>query len=54
MEIHGIEIKITTKGEVCELKGEEIRRWYEEKIRGLFDPAYGTPEIEVRVKKREE
>ena len=45
------EIKITTKGEACEMSGENIRRWYEEMIRGLFDPAYGTPEIQVSVKK---
>jgi len=52
MEIQEIEIKIKTKGEACEMSEEEIRRWYEGKLRALFNPAFGEPEISVKVEKR--
>ena len=52
METYEIDIRIKTQGEPCEMSLEEIRRWYEEKIRGLFDPAYGSPEISVSVEKK--
>ncbi len=48
-----ITITVKTKGEKCELSDEEIRRWYEEHVAGLFDPAYGTPEIAVSVVRRD-
>ena len=49
MEKQTIEIVIQTKGDVCELSDEEIKAWYEENVAKLFNPAYGTPEISVRV-----
>ena len=54
MEIHEIDIKIITKGEACEMSEAEVRRWYEEKIKSLFNPAFGTPEITVNVSRKEE
>ena len=53
MEEQVITVVIKTKGEKCELSDEEIRVWYEENIAKLFDPAYGTPEISVDVKRIE-
>lgn len=49
MEKQTIEIVIQTKGDVCELSDEEIKAWYEANVAKLFNPAYGTPEISVRV-----
>ncbi len=53
MEKQIITIKVTTKGDVCEMTTEEIRRWYEEKVAALFNPEFGTPEIEVKVDREE-
>lgn len=52
MEEQYITVKIKTKGEKCEMTDAEIKRWYETKIAGLFDPRYGTPEIEVKVERK--
>lgn len=51
MEEQIITIQIKTKGEVCEMSNTEIKAWYEAHISKLFDPAYGTPEISVDVKR---
>ena len=53
MEEQIITVKIITKGEKCEMTDSEIRQWYGEKIAGLFNPEYGTPEITVNVERRE-
>ena len=53
MEEQIITVTIRTKGEKCELNDEEIRQWYASHIAQLFDPAYGTPEITVDVKRNE-
>ncbi|MBQ7173282.1 MAG: hypothetical protein IJR88_04115 [Clostridia bacterium] len=51
MEKQTITIRIETKGEPCQMSDEEIRAWYETKVAGLFNPEYGTPKIEVDVKR---
>ncbi len=51
MEEQIITITVKTKGDVCEMSDEAIREWYEKSIAGLFNPAYGTPEIDVKVKR---
>ena len=51
MEEQIINIQIKTKGEVCEMSDAEIKNWYETHLANLFDPAYGTPEISVTVKR---
>lgn len=51
MEKQTITIRIETKGEPCQMSDEEIRSWYETKVAGLFNPAYGTPKITVEVKR---
>lgn len=51
MENQIITVTIRTKGETCELNDKEIREWYQNKIAGLFNPAFGTPEISVDVKR---
>ncbi len=53
MEEQIISVTIKTKGEKCELSYDEIIRWYEEKIAGLFNPEFGTPEIKVELKRIE-
>ncbi len=53
MEEQIITITVKTKGEKCEMSDKEIRRWYETHVAGLFDPAYGTPEITVSVVRRD-
>ncbi len=53
MEQQIIRITVKTKGEKCELTSGQIQKWYETKIAGLFDPAYGTPEIAVEVERKE-
>ena len=53
MEKQIITVKIITKGEKCELSDAEIKEWYEKKIAGLFDPAYGKPEISVGLERTE-
>lgn len=52
MEEQIITVTIRTKGEKCEMSDEEIRTWYLSHIAGLFDPAYGTPEICVELKRK--
>lgn len=51
MEEQIITITVKTSGDVCVMSDEEIREWYEKSIAGLFNPAYGTPEIDVKVKR---
>ncbi len=51
MEEQTITIIIKTQGEKCEMTNEQIRKWYETNIRGLFNPAYGTPEITIDVER---
>ena len=46
-----VTITVKTKGEVCEMSTNEIKAWYEEKVAGLFNPEFGTPEITVNVKR---
>lgn len=53
MEEQIVTVTIKTKGEKCELSDEEIREWYASNVAKLFDPAYGTPEIDVDVKRIE-
>ena len=54
METQIISITVKTCGEKCEMTDEQIREWYESHVRGLFNPAYGTPEITVKVRRSEE
>ena len=51
MEKQTISIQIQTEGETCQMSDEEIRAWYQTKVAGLFNPAYGTPKITVEVKR---
>ena len=51
MEKQIVTITVETQGETCEMKDNEIKAWYEEKVAGLFNPAYGTPVIRVDVKR---
>lgn len=51
MEEQIITVEIRTKGEKCEMSDAAIAEWYKTHILGLFDPKYGTPEIDVRVKR---
>lgn len=51
MEEQTITIIIKTQGEKCEMTNEQIMEWYETNIRGLFNPAYGTPEITIDVER---
>ena len=51
MEEQLITITVRTKGEPCEMTDSEIRQWYETHVAGLFNPAYGAPEITVTVKR---
>ena len=51
METQIITVTIRTQGDPCEMTDSEIKAWYETKIAGLFDPAYGTPEIRADVKR---
>lgn len=53
MEEQTVTVTIRTKGEKCEMSDEEIRAWYAAHVAALFNPAYGTPEIEVDVKRTE-
>ena len=53
MEEQIVTVKIKTKGEKCEMTDAEIKDWYASHIAKLFDPAYGTPEIEVRLERIE-
>ena len=49
MEEQIITITVKTKGEKCEMSDGEIKNWYRTHVAGLFDPAYGTPEIDVQL-----
>ena len=51
MEEQVITITVKTKGEKCEMSDAEIKEWYETNVAKLFNPAYGTPEISVDVKR---
>jgi len=53
MERQTVNIKIITEGDNCEMSSEEIKKWYETKISELFNSQYGTPEIEVELKREE-
>ncbi len=53
MEKQIVTITVKTEGERCELSDAEIRAWYETHVAKLFDPAYGTPEITVEVRRTE-
>ena len=51
MEEQTITITIRTKGEKCVMTDAEIKEWYEENVKKIFNPAYGTPEISVKVER---
>ncbi len=51
MEKQIINITIETEGETCEMTDKEIKAWYESHVAKLFNPEYGTPMIEVSVKR---
>ena len=51
MEEQTITIIFKTQGEKGVMTNEQIREWYETNIRGLFNPAYGTPEITIDVER---
>ncbi|MBP5230197.1 MAG: hypothetical protein ILO68_00550 [Clostridia bacterium] len=53
MEEQIITITVRTKGEKCEMTDQEIRKWYEDGVAGLFNSAYGTPEISVHVERKQ-
>ena len=52
MEEQIITIRIKTKGDICEMSTEEIKKWYETNILKLFNQEYGRPEITVDVKRK--
>ena len=54
MEKQIITITVVTEGEKCEMSDEQILEWYRSHVAGLFDPAYGTPQISVSLKRTEE
>lgn len=51
MEEQIVTITVKTKGEKCEMTDAEIKDWYASHVAKLFNPAYGTPEIEVDLKR---
>ena len=53
MEKQTITITVTTSGEKCEMTDEEIVSWYRTNVEKLFEPAYGTPEIDVKLERQE-
>ena len=53
MEKQTVVITIRTEGETCEMSDAEIKAWYQSHVAQLFDPAYGTPSIEVTLKREE-
>ena len=53
MERQTVTITVKTQGEKCEMSDIQIKEWYETKIAGLFEPAFGTPEITVTVERKE-
>ena len=46
-------VTIVTQGDPCELDEAALKEWYLTHIAGLFDPAYGTPEITVEVSRED-
>ena len=52
MEQQTITVTIKTKGETCELTDEQIKSWYEAAVKNIFNPEFGTPEIEVKVERK--
>ena len=52
MEEQIVTVTIRSKGEPCELRDEEIKAWYAEKLAALFDPQWGTPEITVELERK--
>lgn len=52
MEQQIITITVKTEGDTCEMTTEQIKAWYQTHVAGLFDPAYGTPEIAVDVQRK--
>ncbi len=53
MEKQTVTVTIRTSGDKCMMTDGEILAWYKEQIASLFNPAYGTPEIEVRLERTE-
>jgi len=53
MEKQTVIITIQTEGETCEMTDAQIKEWYLSNVAKLFDPAYGTPHIEVALKREE-
>ena len=53
MEEQVITITVKTQGEKCELSDEQIKAWYESHVAQLFNPSYGTPEITVKVQRKD-
>ncbi len=53
MEEQIITITVKTKGEKCEMSDAEIKKWYETNIAKLCNPEYGTPEIDVKVERKD-
>lgn len=51
MEEQTVTITVKTRGEKCEMSDAEIKEWYESHVRAMFDPAYGSPEISVELKR---
>ena len=52
MEEQIITVTIKTKGETCNLTDEQIKAWYETAIKNIFNPEYGTPDIDVKVERK--
>jgi hypothetical protein len=53
MEKQTVTITVITEGEKCEMADREIVDWYREHVAGLFDPAYGMPQISVTLRREE-
>ena len=53
MEKQIVTITVKTQGEKCEMTDAAIKAWYETHVANLFDPAFGTPEISVELKRIE-
>lgn len=51
MEKQTVTVTVRTSGEQCQMTDEEILSWYKQQIAGLFNPAYGTPEIDVKLER---
>ena len=48
-EIITTTVTIVTRGEPCEMDDAALKAWYESHIASLFNPRYGTPEIDVKI-----